>query len=347
MATRQPGTLPPPASLARPWTGGEHGAFRPPWWGRNGHVQTIWGPLFRNDRLPLRRERLSTPDGDFVDLDWLDGDGDATGAPTLLVLHGLEGSSRSHYASGLLRAGRAAGWHPVVFNFRSCSGELNHLPRFYHSGETGDLAWVVQVLVARAPGVPIGAVGVSLGGNVLLKWLGEVGGAAPAELRGAVGISVPFDVAASARVLDRGFHRLVYAANFLKTMRSKVIEKERRYPGFIDVAATRRARTFARYDRVVTAPLNGFRDEVDYWTRASSGPYLARIRRPTLLLGAHDDPIVPGRTLPDPQTLPPGVRTEFTARGGHAGFLEGRWPWRAGSWAERRAVEFLTSLLRG
>ena len=178
-------------------------------------------------------------------------------------------------SSGLLRVGLAAGWHPVVFNFRSCSGELNSLPRFYHSGETGDLAWVVQALVARAPGVAVGAVGVSLGGNVLLKWLGEVGEEAPAELRGAVGISVPFDVAASARVLDRGFHRLVYAANFLRTMRSKVIEKERRYPGFVDVAAMRRARTFARYDRVVTAPLNGFRDEVDYWTRASSGPYLA------------------------------------------------------------------------
>ena len=331
----------PPGVIARAAT------FRPPWWGRNGHVQTIWGPLLRADRLPLRRERLSTPDGDFVDLDWLDVDGGATGAPRLLVLHGLEGSSRSHYVSGLLRVGRAAGWDGVAFNFRSCSGVLNRLPRFYHSGETGDLAWVMRTLVARAPGVPIGAVGVSLGGNVLLKWLGEVGEAAPVELRGAVGISVPFDVAACARVLDRGFHRLVYAANFLRTMRSKVIEKAQRYPGFVDVAAARRARTFARYDRVVTAPLNGFRDEVDYWVRASSGPYLPRIRRPTLLLGAHDDPIVPDRTLPDPRRLPPNVRAEFTARGGHAGFLEGRWPWRMGSWAERRAVQFLTSLLRG
>jgi hypothetical protein len=310
-------------------------------------VQTIWGPLFRQDRLPLRRERLATPDGDFVDLDWLDGSGLDGDAPRLLVLHGLEGSSRSHYVSGLLRAGRAAGWHGVALNFRSCSGELNRLPRFYHSGETGDLAWAVQALVERRPGVPIGAVGVSLGGNVLLKWLGEVGEAAPAELRGAVGISVPFDVAACARVLDRGLRRLVYAANFLRTMRAKVIAKARTHPGFVDVAATRRARTFARYDRVVTAPLNGFLDEVDYWVRASSGPYLGRIRRPTLLLGAHDDPIVPGPTLPDPRRLPPNVRAEFTARGGHAGFLEGRWPWRAGSWAERRAIDFLTSLLQG
>jgi predicted alpha/beta-fold hydrolase len=338
-------TVSPPSAQARAPDGER--AFRPPWWARNGHVQTIWGPLFRTDRLPLRRERLTTPDGDFVDLDWLDADRDAARAPRLLVLHGLEGSSRSHYVSGLLRIGRAAGWTGVALNFRSCSGELNRLPRFYHSGETGDLAWVIETLVARAPGIPIGAVGVSLGGNVLLKWLGEVGAAAPVELRGAVGISVPFDVAACARVLDRGLHRLVYAANFLRTMRSKVVEKARRYPGFVDVAATRRARTFARYDRVVTAPLNGFRDEVDYWTRASSGPYLDRIRRPTLLLGAHDDPIVPGRTLPDPGRLPPDVRVEFTRWGGHAGFLEGRWPWRVRSWAERRAVDFLASLLRG
>jgi uncharacterized protein len=321
--------------------------FRAPWWGRNGHVQTIWGPLFRSNRLPLRRERLSTPDGDFVDLDWLDPEVTAPRVPRLLVLHGLEGSSHSHYVSGLLRTGRAAGWRGVALNFRSCSGELNHLPRFYHSGETGDLDWVVRTLVAREPGVPIGVVGVSLGGNVLLKWLGEVGDATPPEILGAVGISVPFDVAACARVLDRGLHRLVYAANFLRTMRTKVIAKARRFPGFVDVRATRRARTFARYDRVVTAPLNGFRDEVDYWTSTSCGPYLGRIRRPTLLLGAQDDPIIPSHTLPDPRTFPADVRAEFTMRGGHAGFLEGRWPWRVDSWAERRAIEFLTSRLRG
>ena len=342
-----PGPRRPGLSGAAPST--ESGAFRPPWWGRNGHVQTIWGPLFRTDRLPLRRERLSTPDGDFVDLDWLDGEEDAAGAPTLLVLHGLEGSSRSHYVSGLLRAGRAAGWHGVAFNFRSCSGELNRLPRFYHSGETGDLAWVVASLVARAPGVtdrrrrrvarrqrpPQVARG---GGRRRRR----------AELRGAVGISVPFDVAACARVLDRGFHRLVYAANFLRTMRSKVIEKERRYPGFVDVAAMRGARTFARYDRVVTAPLNGFRDEVDYWTRASSGPYLARIRRPTLLLGAHDDPIVPGRTLPRRRRISRRTSGPSSPRAAATpGSSRADGPGARRSWAERRAVEFLTSLLRG
>jgi hypothetical protein len=262
------------------------------------------------------------------------------------VLHGLEGSSRSHYAAGLLTLARAAGWHGVVLNFRSCSGELNRLPRFYHSGETEDLAEVVRWLVARSPGAPLGAVGVSLGGNVLLKWLGELGATAPPQVVGAVGISVPFDVAACARVLDRGLRRSVYGTNFLRTMRRKVVAKARLHPGFVDVAAALRARTFAEYDRVVTAPLNGFRDELDYWTRSSSGPYLARIRRPTLLLAARDDPIVPAATLPDPRALPPGVHAEYVARGGHVGFLEGAWPWRVASWAERRAVGFLSSLLR-
>jgi hypothetical protein len=262
------------------------------------------------------------------------------------VLHGLEGSSRSHYVTGLLRVARAVGWRGIALNFRSCSGELNRLPRFYHSGETGDLAHVVRTLVDREPGAPLGAVGVSLGGNVLLKWLGEVGEAAPPELVGAVGVSVPFDLAACARTLDRGLRRVVYGENFLRTMRRKVVAKARALPGFVDVGAARRARTFAVYDTVVTAPLNGFRDALDYWTRASSGPYLARIRRPTLVLASLDDPIVPAQTLPDNGALPPAVRAEFVPRGGHAGFVEGLWPWRVTSWAERRAVEFLTGLLR-
>jgi predicted alpha/beta-fold hydrolase len=286
------------------------------------------------------------PDGDFVDLDWLDGAAAPRDAPRLLVLHGLEGSSRSHYAVGMLALARAAGWRGVALNFRSCSGELNRLPRFYHSGDTGDLGETVRQLVAREPAAPLGAVGVSLGGNVLLKWLGELGADAPAQVIGAVGISVPFDVAACARVLDRGVRRAVYGENFLRTMRRKVAQKACLHPGFVDVAAALRARTFAEYDRVVTAPLGGFRDELDYWTRSSSGPYLARVRRPTLLLAARDDPIVPAATLPDPRALPPDVCAEYVAHGGHAGFLEGAWPWRLASWAERRAMEFLTSLLR-
>ena len=299
----------------------------------------MWGPLVRRGRVPLSRERVPTADGDFVDLDWLPG---PAAAPLVLVLHGLEGSAGSHYVTGLLRHVRARGWRGVALNFRSCGGEPNRLPRFYHSGDTGDLDTVVKLLVAREAGLHLGAVGVSIGGNVLLKWLGERETDVPKQLAAAVAISVPFDLAACARVLDRGLRRAVYTENFMRTLRRKVLDKERRFPGFVDVDAAWRARTFAEYDRVVTAPLHGFADALDYWTRASSGPYLGRIRRPTLLINARDDPFVPPETLPDPRTLPAGVVTEFVPCGGHAGFVEGP-PWRSRSWAERRAVEFLTS----
>src|SRR5581483_5258496 len=173
MATAPGPALAVPAAAAASDARGP--GYRPAWWCRSAHLQTVWGPLFRRARLPLRRERVATADGDFVDLDWLDGDGVPATAPRLVLLHGLEGSSRSHYVVGLLQLARRAGWRGVVLNFRSCSGELNRLPRFYHSGDTADLGEVIARLAAREPGVPIGAVGVSLGGNVLLKWLGEVG----------------------------------------------------------------------------------------------------------------------------------------------------------------------------
>jgi len=294
----------------------------------------------RRGRIGLRRERVATADGDFLDLDWLDG---PAGSPLVLAMHGLEGSARSHYVVGLLRLDRARGWRGVVMHFRSCSGELNRVPRFYHSGETDDLAAVVDLLVEREPEVRLGAVGTSLGGNVLLKWLGERGDEVPAQVAAAVGVSVPFDLAVCARRLDRGLHRAVYTASFLRTMRRKVREKASHHPVFVDVETARRARTFAEYDRVVTAPLNGFADERDYWRRASSGPYLSLIRRPTLLIGALDDPIVPPEALPDPSGLPPHLRAEFVPAGGHAAFLEG--PWAMTSWAERRALDFLASVV--
>jgi predicted alpha/beta-fold hydrolase len=315
--------------------------WRPPWWCRHRHLQTIWGPLFRRPRVAFRRERFTTRDGDFVDLDRIDG---PAAAPILLLLHGLEGSSRSHYVGGMARLAQARGWRVVVLNFRGCSGEQNALPRLYHAGETGDLDDVVEALVRREPTARIVGAGVSLGGNVLLKWLGERGDAAPAPIVAAVGISVPFDLAACAGALDVGFERRVYTRNFLRTFRAKVRDKARRYPGFVDVEAACRARTFREYDRAVTAPLHGFADEVDYWTRASCRPWLTKIRRPALLINALDDPFVPSASLPDVAALPEGVRAEFVPRGGHVGFVDG-WPWRVGSWAERRAVEFLATIL--
>ncbi len=311
-------------------------------------MQTVWGPLFRRQRFQGRRERVVTSDGDFVDLDWAAAE--PAGAPILLVLHGLEGSSKSHYAVGLMREARERGWRAATLNFRSCSGELNRLPSFYHSGHTADLDEVVRLLIAREPGVRLGVVGVSLGGNVLLKWLGEREDEVPDALVGAAAISVPFNLTPCAEALDRGFCRLVYTANFLGTMRAKVRLKAERDPGLleiVDLALALRSRTFAEYDRAVTAPLNGFADERDYWARASSAPYLHRIRRPTLLVNALDDPIVPPEALPDPADLPPWIRAEFISRGGHAAFLEGRWPWRVRSWAERRVVDFLAPLVTG
>jgi len=222
---------------------------------------------------------------------------------------------------------------------------MNRLPRFYHSGDTGDLDALIRLLIAREPRVRLALAGVSIGGNVLLKWLGEQARDAPAAVVGGVAISVPFDLGACAGLLDRGFAKVVYTANFMRTLRRKVVDKARVYPGFVDVAAARRARTFAAYDAAVTAPLFGFADARDYWRRASSLPYLAAIARPALLLNALDDPFIPPASLPKPQDLSPRVRLVTTPRGGHVGFVDGRWPWGCDSWAERRALDFLGSLL--
>jgi len=319
--------------------------YRPPAWYRGRHLQTLWGPLFRNwRRPPLRRERLETPDGDFVDLDWLRGP--PAGAPLVLILHGLEGSSRSHYARGLLRGAGRLGCRAAVLHFRSCSGEVNRLPRLYHSGETADLDWVIGRLRERDAPRRLGLVGISLGGNVALKWLGERGEQAPAEVAAAAAISTPFDLTACAGALDRGFNRAVYTMSFLRTMKAKIRAKAHLYDGRLDVAGALRARTFAEYDRFFTAPLNGFADERDYWSRASSGPYLERIRRPTLLINATNDPFMPGSRLPTAAVQRSRwLEAAFVPEGGHVGFLDG--PLGRSSWAERRALAFLRRHLLG
>jgi hypothetical protein len=313
--------------------------YRPPFWYRGRHLQTLWGPLFRNwRRPPLRRERLHTPDGDFLDLDWLEGA--PREGPLVLILHGLEGSSRSHYARGLLRGAARLGWRGAVLHFRSCSGEVNRLPRLYHSGETTDLEWVIDRLRRQERVGRIGLVGISLGGNVALKWLGERGEAAPPEVAAAAAISTPFDLAACASVLDRGFNRAVYTESFLRTMKAKIRAKAHLYDGELDLAAALRSRTFAEYDRFFTAPLNGFADERDYWARASSGPYLDRIRRPTLLISAVNDPFMPSENLPRAAVARSRwLQAAFVEQGGHVGFLDG--PLGGSSWAERRALAFL------
>ena len=260
------------------------------------------------------------------------------------MLHGLEGSFRSHYVRGLLALARRRRWGAVALNFRSCSGEPNRLPRFYHSGDTDDLDLVVRLLAERDPQMRIGAVGISLGGNVLLKWLGEQGEAAPKQVAAAVAISTPYDLERCARVLDRGFARLTYTASFMRSFKLKLRLKAGSLPDSVDVPLAMRARTFAAYDRAVTAPLHGFADECDYWRRASCRPYLASVRRPTLLISAIDDPFVPPDALPTPAELSSSITAEFTARGGHVGFWEGP-PWRPRAWAEHRAMEFLSATM--
>jgi len=314
-------------------------AYRPPWWYRGKHLQTLWGPLLRRLRGPaLRRERVETADGDFLDLDWLAGR--ERGAPLVVVLHGLEGSARSHYAVGLLRGLEAMGWRGLVVHFRSCGGEVNRSRRLYHSGDTEDLEFVVGRLLAREPQAPLGLVGISLGGNVLLKWLGELGERVPEPVAAAVAISTPFNLAACAAVLDRGLNRRLYTANFLSTMKAKLDQKAHLYRDCLDLPAARRAKTFAEYDRLVTAPLNGFADEQDYWARSSSGQFLPGIRRPTLLINSLNDPFMPASALPRAAVAASRwLEADFVEQGGHAGFLEGFGGRR--SWAENRALAFL------
>ncbi|HTY79851.1 MAG TPA: alpha/beta fold hydrolase [Candidatus Bathyarchaeia archaeon] len=320
-------------------------SYRPPWWYRGKHLQTLWGPLLRRGRRPaLRRERVETPDGDFVDLDWLPGR--ERGAPLVLILHGLEGSARSHYALGLLRELEKLGWRGLVLHFRSCGGEVNRSRRFYHSGDTSDLEFVLSRLTTREPQLRVGLVGVSLGGNVILKWLGERGERVPGHVAAAAAISTPFNLAACASVLDRGLNRRLYTATFLATMKAKLDQKAHLYRNVLNLSAALKAKTFAEYDRLVTAPLNGFADEQDYWARASSGQFLAGIRRPTLLINALNDPFMPASALPRTAvTRSPWLEAAFVPQGGHAGFLEGFAGRR--SWAEARALAFLRHHLLG
>jgi predicted alpha/beta-fold hydrolase len=296
--------------------------------------------------LAYRRERLDTPDGDFIDLDWIDQHPVVPDAPFLIVLHGLEGSSRAKYVLGVLSEAAAHGWDGVAVNFRSCSGELNRLPRFYHSGETEDLDFVVSTLVARSPQRPLALAGYSLGGNVLLKWLGERGQKVPDQVRAAAAVSVPYDLGVAAHCVDHGVGR-VYGHVFLRTLKAKALAKAARFPGLVDPQLVRGLFSFAQFDEHVTAPIHGFASARDYWTRSSSLPWLDAICRPTLLISACDDPFLPSTHLPrDTVAQSSFLEAEFTPRGGHVGFIEGAWPGAERYWADRRVTAFLTSVTR-
>ncbi|HET8761623.1 MAG TPA: hydrolase [Nitrospiria bacterium] len=320
-------------------------AFQPPWWLRNRHAQTIWRRVAGSTpRVDYRRERVDTPDGDFIDLDWLDGPTSDRDTPLLVVLHGLEGSSRAKYVLGLLSIASASGWNGVAVNFRSCSGELNRLARFYHSGETEDLNWVISLLIARSPHRPLAIVGYSLGGNVLLKWLGERGDTTPEPVRAAVAVSVPYDLGVAAHRVDHGFGR-VYGQVFLRTLKTKALAKAERFPGLVDEGRVRRLSRFAAFDEHVTAPIHGFAGARDYWTRSSCVPWLDRICRPTLMISAADDPFLPSAYWPrEAVARSSWLETAFSERGGHVGFVQGPWPWTPLYWVDQRAAAFLETI---
>jgi hypothetical protein len=296
-----------------------------------------------------RRERWELPDGDFLDLDRyapVPKDGtDPSGAPVVVVCHGLEGSSRAPYVRGLVAMALSRGLAALALNFRGCSGETNRLARFYHSGETGDLALVVERLAAERAGRPVLLAGFSLGGNVVVKYLGERGDGLPAEVRGGAAISVPFDLAACAGAIDGpGFWSTVYRERFMRRLRRKAAEKARRFPGAFDAAAAARARTFAEFDETVTAPLHGFPSAGAYWDACSARRFLAGVRRPLLALSSLDDPIVPASAIPlEAARANPAVTLETTHAGGHVAFVGG-WPFWPSFWAERRGADFLAAL---
>ena len=294
-----------------------------PQWLPGGHAQTIWPLLIKGSLPRYRRERWDTPDGDFVDLDWISG---RAGTPCVVLFHGLEGSSRSHYARRLMHAVEQRGWHGVVVHFRGCSGEANRLPRAYHSGDSQEIDWVLRRLHAR--GYPaLFAAGVSLGGNALLKWLAEQGDLASAVIDAAAAVSAPLDLAAANAALSSGFN-LVYAKHFLRTLIPAALTKDRLFPGRIDVGRAKAARTLRDFDDAVTAPLHGFHGADDYYARSSAGPLLGTVRTPTLLLNAANDPFLPQAALPRRETISSHMTLEVPQHGGHVGFVHGALPGR-------------------
>jgi predicted alpha/beta-fold hydrolase len=311
--------------------------FSPAWWLTGPHLQTIYPSLFRNrEDLPLEKERLELPDGDFLDLAWMpEQSGDLC-----LVMHGLEGSLYSHYSRGLIKAAHNAGKHIVFMHFRGCSGEPNRLPRRYHSGETGDLRFLLETLKARFPAKRAHVVAVSLGGNMLLKYLGEYNHETLIE--STVVISVPFDLAVSGETLNRGF-ATYYQRHLLNSLQSTFYEKAALMEMFMRIPGRHEINTIRDFDDLVTAPLHGFRGAADYYARCSSRQFTTGIKTPTLMIHAIDDPFMTPGVIPGEGELPSAVSLELSRQGGHVGFIQGQIPLLAEYWLDRRVREFLGS----
>lgn len=314
--------------------------FRPAWWLAGAHAQTLWGSLVRRapslTDLRLRRRRIELADGDFIDLAVADTDG-----PAVLIIHGLEGGLRSHYAGALVARLAREGFRPLFMHLRGAGDEPNRLDRSYHSGASDDLAEVLAVLAADAEGAPDAAVGFSLGGNLLLKYLGE--GRTETHVQRAIAVSVPFVLRDAMLRLDLGFSR-IYRRHLVRRLKRSLRRKlkDRPWPAALapdlDLDAIR---DFNSFDDRITAPLNGFKGVFDYYQRASCRQYLPNIHTPTLVIQAADDPFLFPASLPFAHELGPGVTLELSRRGGHVGFVAGRWPWRPVYWLEDRIIRAL------
>jgi predicted alpha/beta-fold hydrolase len=317
--------------------------YRAPAWLPGGNLQTLYPALLaRRPAVAYRRERWDTPDGDFIDLDWTENQDSGLRIeerPLLVLFHGLEGSSRSHYARALMHAVIARGWRGVVVHFRGCSGTLNRLPRAYHSGDSAEIDWILRRLRTQHVDGPLLAAGVSLGGNALLKWLGEQREVACPVVHRAAAVSAPVDLHAAGRALGQGFNML-YTNNFLATLKRKSLAKLRVHPGLFDKTQLLASRTLREFDDLVTARLHGFAGVDDYYTRASSKPHLAHIKVPTLLLNARNDPFLPAVVLPVPGDMSAAITAEFPETGGHVGFISGAFPGSL-DWLAQHLLSFL------
>ena len=312
-----------------------------PWWLPGGHLQTLYCALVAPlPTIGYERAIWDTPDGDIVAADYVAGPSDT---PLVVLFHGLEGSSRSHYARSLMAEIQRRNWRGIVAHFRGCGGVPNRLPRAYHSGDTSEIEWILQRARDIAGAAPVCAVGVSLGGNALLKWAGERGADANHIVRAIVAVSTPYDLAATGDHLARGLNR-IYTWNFLRTLKANSRLKLQQFPKLFDVAAMERARTMREFDDAVTAPLHGFKNVDDYWTRASSKPALPHIRVPTRLIHARNDPFTPARILPTARETSHYVSFDFSDAGGHVGFLSGPFPGRFES-LPKKIVHFIKQQL--
>ncbi|MGE0160780.1 MAG: YheT family hydrolase [Gemmatimonadales bacterium] len=319
--------------------------FRPASWAAGSHAQTLAArALRRADGPPFERTRVDTPDDDFLDLDW--GPDPGAGSPLVLVVHGLEGSARRGYVRSACRELLLAGIRPVALNLRGCSGEPNRALCYYHSGKTDDPSFVLSLLRELHPDRPLGALGFSLGGNVLLKLTGEREDGGRGLLDALAVVSVPYDLAAGSALLERSAIGRAYASYFLRSLKRKLHWKEARLRETLDFAGAAAARTIREFDERVTAPLHGFASAADYYERSSSARYLEAVRVPTLMLHAEDDPFLPPAAIPREETRRNGALQLVLHRsGGHVGFLEGA-PWRPRFWADEEAARFLAVRLQ-